>query len=89
MNSINPHTHPAKPDIDHPSLFKEGARVVKTKPPLLARDVNHTTSQNPHWGRSRNLTKTATKHNNCSTLPLSKPMFPEIITFAAQTFNRI
>jgi|GEM_PF-3191085 len=31
MYPINPHTPLAKPDIDHPSLFKEGPRVVNLR----------------------------------------------------------
>jgi hypothetical protein len=60
MNPINPHTIPAKPDIDHPSLFKEGPRVVVTTPPLLAKEGtgevttrhvnNYTTHRKRHTG---------------------------------------
>jgi hypothetical protein len=60
MNPINPHATPAQPDIDHPSLFKEGKRVVLITSPLLAKKGsgvvttrhgnNHTTPQKLHAG---------------------------------------
>jgi hypothetical protein len=62
MNPIN--LHPAKPDIDHPSLFKEGPRVVKTRNeggdhPTRAK---HHTGEKQESDKKRNKTQPLMRH---------------------------
>jgi hypothetical protein len=85
MDTIRSYIHPAKPDINHPSLFKEGTRMVVTIPPLLGKEGtgevttrhgnNHTTPPNTHPGekwesdKKRNNTQ-QTSHTRTDTLYL-------------------